>query len=164
MLSESANSAGGGGGAVRSLYRGLEAYAARQFVWNACFFAGIAAGKELTATAAVPAGRPNPQAQAQPSVPAASTNFLIGLLSGSLATVANNPLDVVKTRVQAEAGPGNATTSSRWSVQIAADIYRAEGFNGWSRGLAARLYRSAPGHGLLYMSFEFISGHLRQLE
>ncbi|CAE8586625.1 unnamed protein product [Polarella glacialis] len=126
-------------GGLPSLYRGWEAYAFRQFVWNATFFGCIALGRETIADQS------------------AATNFTIGLLSGSLATCLNNPLDVAKTWIQAQP----SDVKPRNSIIVMKQIIEAEGLQGLSKGLAARLYRSAPGHGLLFMSFEFVSSRLR---
>jgi len=129
-------------GGIGQLYRGWEAYAMRQFVWNGAFFGMLAFCKECDFS-----NRP-------------VQNFVVGLLSGSLATILNNPLDVVKTRVQ---GQWQVKKEQRYAVTIALEILQKEGIRGWSKGLMARLYRSAPGHGLLYMTYELLSGHLRRL-
>ena len=59
------------------------------------------------------------------------------------------------------AGGDAAALTGRWSVGVTMEILRNEGLRGWGKGLPARLYRSAPGHGMLYMGFEFFSGVLR---
>ena len=91
-------------------------------------------------------------------------DFLLGLAAGSTATVLNNPLDVAKSRIQAAAEPGSGSGSgsgSRWSGGVTLQILREEGLRGVCKGLPARLYRSAPGHGLLYCAFETISAMIR---
>merc|ERR1719265_2849918 len=120
---------------MRGLYTGLGAYALRQGVWNGAFFGFIGAGKLL-----VP----------EDAGPKAVRDFTIGLVSGSVATCLNNPLDVAKSRIQSGMFPGIGN-DGRWSLQVVAAIAREEGLRGWCKGLPARLYRSAPGHGLLYM-------------
>lgn len=128
-------------GGLTSLYRGWEAYVVRQFVWNSVFFGCIALGREVVVQQT------------------AATNFVVGLLSGSLGTCLNNPMDVAKTRIQAQ----DSATRPRFVVSVMVEILKTEGLRGWCRGLLPRLYRSAPGHGLLYMSFEFVSGKLRAM-
>jgi len=105
-----------------------------------------------------------------------------------LATIINNPLDVVKTRVQANPMANNpnrnpdlttitlsskacvaskasadisVASAPRSSLFIVIQVLKDEGVGGLARGLPARLMRSAPGHGLLYMAFEHFSRLLR---
>lgn len=127
------------------LYTGLEAYALRQIVWNGGFFGLLGLGN-----ATIP-----------PTVSGSKTlrDFALGLVAGSIATVLNNPLDVAKSRIQASTTA--AAYAQSWSLSVTMEILRKEGFNGVCKGLPARLYRSAPGHGLLYMGFELISGFLQ---
>ena len=99
------------------------------------FFGCLGAGKDAL-------GRNSPPDVAQ--------NFMIGLVSGCIATVANNPLDVVKTRIQS-----GARSTAVQMVPAMLELVKAEGAGALWRGLAARLYRSAPGHGLLFMSYEY---------
>jgi solute carrier family 25 2-oxodicarboxylate transporter 21 len=132
------------------LYTGLEAYALRQIVWNGGFFGLLGLGNATM-----------PQTAAGSKT---LRDFLLGLMAGSTATVLNNPLDVAKSRIQAaktSAEAAAAAPSGRWSLAVTADILRREGMRGMCKGLPARLYRSAPGHGLLYMGFELISSMIR---
>lgn len=127
---------------LRGLYSGLEAYALRQALWNGCFFGIIGLGKQT-----LPAERFGGSAPAR--------DFTVGLLAGSTATCINNPLDVAKSRIQ-------HTGLQRWSGAVVMDVAAAEGLRGLCKGLPARLYRSAPGHGLLYMGYEFFASALRK--
>lgn len=129
-----------------ALYTGLEAYALRQIVWNGSFFGLLGFGN-----ATLPPTVGNSKE---------ARNFVLGLVAGSVATVLNNPLDVAKSRIQASGS--SASHAHRWSVGVAVDILRVEGLRGVCKGLPARLYRSAPGHGLLYMGFELFAGLLRR--
>ena len=130
---------------ARGLYRGLEAYALRQAVWNGAFFGLIAVAQ---------------RARSGGDASSMLANFSVGLVSGSIATCLNNPLDVAKSRLQAR--PGHARVyDARWSLALVTRIARAEGVSALARGLPARLYRSAPGHGVLFMAYERISTLLR---
>eukprot|EP00928_Gymnodinium_smaydae_P091330 TRINITY_DN75039_c0_g1_i1.p1 TRINITY_DN75039_c0_g1~~TRINITY_DN75039_c0_g1_i1.p1 ORF type:complete len:284 (+),score=51.56 TRINITY_DN75039_c0_g1_i1:152-1003(+) len=131
---------------VRGLWVGLEAYALRQAVWNGGFFGFIGLGK-----ATMPKQPEGAKKMA--------SDFLLGLTAGCTATCINNPLDVAKSRLQYSGI--DPQRQSRWSLGVTADIAKSEGLRGICRGLPARLYRSAPGHGLLYVGFEFFSQLLR---
>lgn len=68
-------------------------------------------------------------------------NFLIGGLSGMLATSCIQPMDMIKVRIQlkSEAKAGNLSPFS-----IAKDIYRNEGgLKGFYRGIDSALLRQA---------------------
>ena len=134
-----------------ALYTGLEAYAARQVVWNGGFFGLLGLGN----------------ATLPPDLGGSKVlrDFLLGLAAGSTATVLNNPLDVAKSRIQASpqqqgTAAASVASSARWSGAAMVEILHTEGVRGWCKGLPARLYRSAPGHGLLYMGFELIKSLL----
>ena len=129
---------------VMYLYTGLEAYALRQIVWNGGFFGLLGLGNAVL-----------PPTLSGSKV---GRDFLLGLAAGTTATVLNNPLDVAKSRIQGADGRSNA---GRWSLSVTMEILQAEGLRGWGKGLPARLYRSAPGHGLLYMGIELIAARLR---
>lgn len=127
---------------LQGLYRGLEAYAFRQAVWNGAFFGFIGIGKRVL-----------PQEFGGSRT---ARDFTIGLLAGSTATCINNPLDVAKSRIQV-----GDHSAQRWSIGVVGNIAQIEGLHGLCKGLPARLYRSAPGHGMLYMGFQFFSTKLR---
>ena len=82
-------------------------------------------------------------------------DFVTGLTAGSLATVANNPFDVAKTRIQCM-----QLRSSPWCLHFIVSMYREGGVRACFRGLAARLYRAAPGSGVLLVGYEAIKGWL----
>ena len=80
-------------------------------------------------------------------------------MSGSIATCINNPMDVAKTKVQAQA----ASKASSPTILVMLQILRDEGLHGWGRGLIPRLCRSAPGHGLLFMIYQSVSEKMRSM-
>eukprot|EP00401_Gymnodinium_catenatum_P008474 CAMPEP_0117480798 /NCGR_PEP_ID=MMETSP0784-20121206/12573_1 /TAXON_ID=39447 /ORGANISM="" /LENGTH=293 /DNA_ID=CAMNT_0005275241 /DNA_START=5 /DNA_END=886 /DNA_ORIENTATION=- len=133
---------------LSGLYVGLGAYALRQIAWNGAFFGFIGLGKASL-----------------PNLGGSTTvrDFLLGLLAGSAATCINNPLDVAKSRIQFGDASGGLSQCRGGGVgPVLLQIARLEGVRGLCKGLPARLYRSAPGHGLLYMGFEFFAGLLRE--
>jgi len=74
-----------------------------------------------------------------------------GVAAGAAAWVTSIPLDVVKTRMQAQ--PIEKKTNMT-VVSVTKDIYRAEGVRGFFRGLAPALLRSAPTNAAQFMFFE----------
>jgi hypothetical protein len=52
------------------------------------------------------------------------------------------------------------TGSTPWSLAVVARILKEEGLRGCFRGLNARLYRAAPGSGILLLAYEAIKARL----
>jgi hypothetical protein len=78
------------------------------------------------------------------------------MVAGALATLLTNPMDVLKTRVMTStvsAGKGGWASYAR----SAADIWRAEGALGFSRGATARLLHKVPASGLFWLLYAAFS-------
>jgi len=84
---------------------------------------------------------------------------ICGTLAGIPATVATNPIDVVKTRVQAEAGAG-PENSRAVREHIAALLEEGGGPRALMRGLAPRVLRMAPQFGVTQVVYELVNGVL----
>lgn len=82
-------------------------------------------------------------------------DFWTGCSAGSFATLVNTPFDLAKTRLQCMRG-----AASPWCLPFLLGINREEGFRACFRGLAARLYRAAPGSGILLVGYETIKSWL----
>lgn len=82
-------------------------------------------------------------------------DFWTGLTAGSLATVFNTPFDCAKTHIQCM-----QRQRSPWCLPYILGMYREGGVRACFRGLAARLYRAAPGSGILLVGYEAIKGWL----
>ena len=79
--------------------------------------------------------------------------FLAGGLSGAIGPCLNNPVDVIKTRLQCRRssnGPPDVSTVVR-------DIYREHGWRGYWKGLGPRLLRIIPGQGITFTVYEMLS-------
>jgi solute carrier family 25 citrate transporter 1 len=77
-------------------------------------------------------------------------SFVCGCCSGAVGPVINNPLDVIKTRLQASA-------STR--IQVVSEIYRQSGWRGFYLGLGARLLRIVPGQGITFLVYDWMRGN-----
>ena len=133
-------------GVFNGLYRGFVSYVLRQATWNGAFFGFIHAGKQMLTSGDIttPLGT--------------RESFCIGLVSGSLATCLNNPLDVAKTRIQ-NFSMGSAY-KCRSTTNVLIQLIATEGIHSLLRGLPARLYRSAPGHGVLFMAYNELENRI----
>lgn len=77
--------------------------------------------------------------------------FLAGSMSGTCSTILFQPLDVVKTQMQAAA----VTQRSSMAGEAKA-VMSSAGFSGLWRGLQPSLYRTVPGVGLYFASMHWM--------
>jgi solute carrier family 25 2-oxodicarboxylate transporter 21 len=79
-------------------------------------------------------------------------NFMSGFIGGTFATVANNPFDVVASRMR-NVVPGEVSPL-RFSWQALYYISRKEGLTALYRGFWPKVLRLGPGGGIMILSFE----------
>ncbi|ETI25576.1 hypothetical protein G647_02350 [Cladophialophora carrionii CBS 160.54] len=123
------------------LYQGFEVTLWRHVVWNAGYFGSIFKVK---------AALPTPTTDLEQAM----TNFLTGSIGGSLGTLLNTPLDVVKTRIQAATRAKGMTVTAKynWAFPALVTVAREEGIRGLYKGLTAKLLRFCPGGGILLVA------------
>lgn len=76
--------------------------------------------------------------------------FWAGCCSGAMGPLLNNPLDVVKTRLQA----ASCTCSSMTMKKVVTQVYQQSGWRGFYRGLGSRLMRIVPGQGITFLVYD----------
>ncbi|CAM9170150.1 unnamed protein product, partial [Hapterophycus canaliculatus] len=87
-------------------------------------------------------------------------HMLLGGISGGIGPCVNNPLDVVKTRLQKQVViPGQAPKYGSFSSAIAL-IAKEEGIRALWKGLTPRLMRIMPGQAITFMTYEWVSKRL----
>ena len=84
-------------------------------------------------------------------------SLLIGGLSGGLGPIANNPLDVVKTRLQKQVVHEGKTPKYTGLVQACSVVAKEEGILALWKGITPRLLRIVPGQAITFMTYEFVS-------
>jgi solute carrier family 25 citrate transporter 1 len=89
-------------------------------------------------------------------------SLLIGGLSGGLGPLVNNPLDVVKTRLQKQVVVPGKTPKYTGLVQACMVISKEEGVLALWKGITPRLLRIMPGQAITFMTYEFVSFYLHQ--
>ena len=117
---------------------GIESALWRNGSWNGAYFSLIWLTKKKMTHAEVKVTK--------------SVNFLAGFLGGTLATVLNNPFDVVASRmrnvVSGESSP------LRWSLQSLAQIASREGIGALYKGFVPKVLRLGPGGGIMIVAFD----------
>eukprot|EP00903_Cladosiphon_okamuranus_P018687 g17200.t1 len=87
-------------------------------------------------------------------------HMLLGGLSGGIGPCVNNPLDVVKTRLQKQVViPGQAPKYGSFISSISL-IAKEEGVKALWKGLTPRLMRIMPGQAITFMTYEWVSKRL----
>jgi solute carrier family 25 citrate transporter 1 len=84
--------------------------------------------------------------------------FVGGMTAGCFSTLGNNPLDVIKTRMQGTGAKQYANT-----LDCFLQIVRKEGWTSLYSGLIPRLGRVVPGQGIIFFSFETIQDLLKTM-
>eukprot|EP00808_Paulinella_micropora_P000676 g43949.t1 len=88
-----------------------------------------------------------------------------GIVAGAISTIAANPLDVVKTRIQCDAkltggpvGPVGPAGQNAYSGMLHGmrHVYRSEGLRGFTRGLMPKVVSKLPLFGLSSVAYEYV--------
>lgn len=89
-------------------------------------------------------------------------SLMIGGLSGGMGPLVNNPLDVVKTRLQKQiVHPGKAPKYTGL-MQACVVIAKEEGVLALWKGITPRLLRIMPGQAITFMTYEAVSAQLNK--
>jgi solute carrier family 25 citrate transporter 1 len=89
-------------------------------------------------------------------------HLLLGGLSGGVGPCVNNPLDVVKTRMQKQVIQEGKTPKYTGLVQSCSVIAKEEGVGALWKGLTPRLMRIMPGQAITFMVYEAASKTLHR--
>lgn len=87
-------------------------------------------------------------------------SLILGGVSGGFGPIVNNPLDVVKTRMQRQVIRPDRPAKYTGIVQAIGVIYREEGFLALWKGITPRLLRIVPGQAITFMTYEAVSSAL----
>lgn len=90
-------------------------------------------------------------------------SLLLGGLSGGVGPLVNNPLDVVKTRLQKQVVVRGKEPKYTGLAQACLVIAREEGVLALWKGITPRLLRIMPGQAITFMTYEAVSSKLTSL-
>ncbi|KAH7714165.1 Protein R11.1, partial [Aphelenchoides avenae] len=130
------------------IYRGLGATMYRQAVWNMVYFGVYHSIKHL-----IPDGKENPGANL-------GLRLLLGFAAGTLASIANIPFDVAKSRIQGPQPAAGRIYHTTWQTVIL--VRRQEGFKTLYRGLVPKVMRLGPGGAIMIVVYETIYDFLKK--
>eukprot|EP00904_Undaria_pinnatifida_P010595 jgi/Undpi1/6666/HiC_scaffold_20.g09145.m1 len=129
-----------------ALYKGLESHLWRNAVWNGVYFGMI--GWIKNSVLAAPASADTTTKRAY--------DFVGGVVGGTLATLANTPFDVVKSRMQNQLKVKGQELKYRHTIPSLFTVTREEGFKAVYKGIGPRLVRLGPGGGIMLVAFNTI--------
>ncbi|OHW96024.1 mitochondrial 2-oxodicarboxylate carrier 2 [Colletotrichum incanum] len=136
---------------ILAMYNGLESTMWRHVLWNAGYFGCIFQVRELLPKAE------NKTAQV--------TNDLIsGAIGGTIGTVINTPMDVVKSRIQNSPKVPGLTPKYNWAWPAVATVAKEEGFGALYKGFLPKVLRLGPGGGILLVVFTGVMDFFRTLK
>lgn len=89
-------------------------------------------------------------------------SLMIGGVSGGMGPIVNNPLDVVKTRLQKQVVHEGKQPKYTGLLQACTVVAKEEGVLALWKGITPRLLRIVPGQAITFMTYEFVSGQMNQ--
>ncbi|CAD5228351.1 unnamed protein product [Bursaphelenchus xylophilus] len=131
---------------IRGIYTALGATMYRNGTWNCIYFGLYHNVKPLLPTDPV-------------------QNLLsrmgVGFCAGTIASVANIPFDVVKSRIQAQAEGTQWKYRNTW--QAIGLVYKEEGIAALYRGIVPKVMRLGPGGAIMLIVFETVNDFLKKI-
>jgi solute carrier family 25 citrate transporter 1 len=91
-------------------------------------------------------------------------SLLLGGLSGGMGPLVNNPLDVVKTRMQKQVIRSGVEPKYKSLMQSCVVIAKEEGTLALWKGITPRLMRIMPGQAITFMIYEAVSKQMERYE
>jgi solute carrier family 25 (mitochondrial 2-oxodicarboxylate transporter), member 21 len=127
-----------------AMYNGLESTLWRHILWNAGYFGCIFQVKAL-----MPAVDKKKDSQ----VKQMGTDFISGAIGGTVGTILNTPMDVVKSRIQNSPKINGQVPKYNWAWPGLGTILKEEGFGALYKGFLPKVLRLGPGGGVLLVVY-----------
>lgn len=131
-----------------ALYNGLESTMWRHILWNAGYFGCIFQVRQLLPEADTKRGK-------------VVNDLISGAIGGTVGTVLNTPLDVVKSRIQNTTKIPGQVPKYNWAFPAVATVAREEGFSALYKGFLPKVLRLGPGGGILLVVFTGVMDFFR---
>jgi len=133
-----------------ALYNGLESTLWRHILWNAGYFGCIFQVRELIPKA------DNKSQQIR-------NDLISGSVGGTVGTILNTPMDVVKSRIQNSPKIAGSIPKYNWAWPATGTVLREEGFAALYKGFLPKVLRLGPGGGILLVVFTGVMDFFRKM-
>lgn len=133
-----------------TLYQGLESTIWRHVVWNAGYFGCIFQVRELLP-------------KSVDKTTQMRNDLISGTIGGTVGTLLNTPMDVVKSRIQNAPKVAAGARKYNWALPSLGTILREEGFGALYKGFVPKLLRLGPGGGILLVVFTGVMDFFRTM-
>jgi len=133
-----------------TLYQGLESTMWRHILWNAGYFGCI-----FQVRALLPA--------ATDKKSQITNDLMSGAIGGTVGTILNTPMDVVKSRIQNSPKVAGSIPKYNWAWPALGTVMREEGFPALYKGFLPKVLRLGPGGGILLVVFTGVMDFFRNM-
>lgn len=93
-----------------------------------------------------------------------STDFVSGAIGGTIGTILNTPMDVVKSRIQNSPKISGSIPKYNWAWPGLGLILREEGFGALYKGFLPKVLRLGPGGGVLLVVYTGVMDWFRSMQ
>jgi solute carrier family 25 2-oxodicarboxylate transporter 21 len=90
-------------------------------------------------------------------------DIIAGTVGGTVGTILNTPLDVVKSRIQASTRVAGQTPTYNWAWPAVATVAKEEGFGALYKGFIPKVLRLGPGGGILLVVYTGMMDFFRNM-
>lgn len=133
-----------------ALYNGLESTLWRHILWNAGYFGCIFQVRELIPKADTKRGQ-------------MVNDLIAGATGGTVGTILNTPMDVVKSRIQNSPKIAGSVPKYNWAWPAVGTVMKEEGFAALYKGFLPKVLRLGPGGGILLVVFTGVMDFFKKM-
>lgn len=133
-----------------AMYNGLESTLWRHILWNSGYFGVIFQIKELL---------PKAKGKGQQ----VRNDLVAGAAGGTVGTILNTPMDVVKSRIQNSPKVKGSVPKYNWAWPALGTVMKEEGFAALYKGFLPKVLRLGPGGGILLVVFTGVMDFFRKM-
>lgn len=133
-----------------ALYNGLESTLWRHILWNAGYFGVIFQVRELIPKADNKRGQ-------------MINDLIAGATGGTVGTILNTPMDVVKSRIQNSPKIAGSIPKYNWAWPAVGTVLKEEGFGALYKGFLPKVLRLGPGGGILLVVFTGVMDFFKKM-
>ena len=134
-----------------ALYNGLESTMWRHILWNSGYFGCIFQVKAL-----LPA--------ATDKKTQIGNDLVAGSIGGTVGTMLNTPMDVVKSRIQNSPKIAGSVPKYNWAWPAIGTVMKEEGFAALYKGFLPKVLRLGPGGGILLVVFTGVMDFFKKMK